>query len=119
MHFQKNHNGALVLVEQQPDDERKVSFTIETDNGVYDRCYSQYVIVQVSRAQVSEDEGRFLVHQQFHEKFCRYSFSCTSLGKLDMSKWYRLSVGRGRLEVSKVNHTIEGPSLTIKRISLY
>lgn len=128
-HFLNNHNGEIVYYEkpdeEDPADEMKNSFTISTDDVAYDRHRSQYVIVQVcggsedseeqeSDEQDSEDQ-LFLVHHQYHERQCRYSFSLTAFGTYIFE--YRLSVDFDRepprpgiyRRTFKSNHSIEGP----------
>jgi hypothetical protein len=128
-HFRSIHDGETVYYENpdddDPPDEMKNSFTVSTDDVAYDRSHSQYVIVLVSKdldSELDQDSGDpdseeleeelFLVHHQFHERHCRYSFSLTSFGACFSD--YRLSVncdraGRSARRAFKGNHTIEGP----------
>lgn len=51
-----------------PDDERRFSFPVYTNDATYDESGSQYVLMEVlGYEDDSEHESLFLMHHQFHE----------------------------------------------------
>lgn len=114
-HFRSAHNGAE-LEQLQPDDERVFTFTVLTKDSAFDKSHSQYALLQAfgyenedEDGDVSEDGSLFLIHHQFHEKFCRYSFSCTSFGACKSLIRYHLSVNFERTRGFEDNHSTAGP----------
>ncbi|KAG0556618.1 hypothetical protein M758_11G065600 [Ceratodon purpureus] len=133
-HFVHKHNAEIVYYEHNdeddPDDEMKNVFTISINDSAYDRSRSQYIIVKVPKEldddrdpeETEEDdtdevlnEEVFLIHHQFNEKLCRYSFSLTAFGA-HVHK-YQLSVNSEGEEPTpwranrtfKTNHFVVGP----------
>lgn len=112
-HFHSVHNVAEVE-QPYPDDETRYDINFLTKESANDKWHSQYALIQAfehgdEEKDESEDGSLFLVHLQFHEKSCMFSFSCSSFGATKTLTRYHLAVNFERTGGFRDKHSTEGP----------
>jgi len=97
-----------------PADETRYDIKFLTKESAFDKWHSQYALIQAFEddgedKDESEDGSLFLVHLQFHETSCMFSFSFSSFGATKTLTRYHLAVNFERTGGFREKHSTEGP----------